>query len=72
MSTVSREQVESILSGIIDPNSNEDLISSKSVKDITINGSAVTVAVQLGYPAAGFKQELTDIDYDRTRRTRYF
>jgi len=61
MSTVSREQVESILSGIIDPNSNEDLISSKSVKDITINGSAVTVAVQLGYPAAGFKQELTDI-----------
>ena len=61
MSTVSREQVESILSGIIDPNSNEDLISSKSVKDITINGSAVTVAVQLGYLAAGFKQELTDI-----------
>jgi len=61
MSAVSREQVESILSGIIDPNSKEDLISSKSVKDITINGSAVTVTVQLGYPAEGFKQELTDI-----------
>jgi len=61
MSAVSREQVESILSGIIDPNSKEDLISSKSIKDITISGSAVTVAVQLGYPAEGFKQELTDI-----------
>ncbi len=61
MSVVSREQVESILSGIIDPNSKEDLISSKSIKDITINDSAITVTVQLGYPSEGFKQELTDI-----------
>ena len=60
MSAVSREQVEKILSGIIDPNSKADLISSKSIKDITINGSAVTVAVQLGYPSEGYKQDLID------------
>ncbi len=60
MSAVSREQVESILSGIIDPNSKEDLISSKSIKDIIIKDSAVTITVQLGYPSEGFKQELTN------------
>lgn len=60
MSTVSREQMESILSGIIDPNNNTDLVSSKSVKDIAITDGSVSVSIQLGYPAEGYKQELTD------------
>tara|TARA_R110002072_G_scaffold191353_1_gene348222 strand:- start:515 stop:1603 length:1089 start_codon:yes stop_codon:yes gene_type:complete len=60
MSAVSREQVESILSRIIDPNSKADLVSSKSVKDIAVDGSAVTIVIQLGYPAEGYKQELIE------------
>jgi len=58
MSVASREQVESILSEIVDPNSKESIVSSKSVKDITINDDVVSITVQLGYPAEGNKQKL--------------
>jgi ATP-binding protein involved in chromosome partitioning len=60
MSTVSREQVETVLSRIEDPNTKQDLLSAKSVKDISINDGAVTLSIELGYPAEGFKQQLTD------------
>jgi ATP-binding protein involved in chromosome partitioning len=60
MSTVSREQVEKILSGIEVPYIKQDLLSAKSVKDISIDDGAVSISIQLGYPAKGIKQELTD------------
>lgn len=58
MSAVSREQVENILSGINDPHNNQDLVHAKAVKDITINDGKVSIVLQLGYPAEGFKQDL--------------
>ncbi len=60
MSTVSREQVEKVLSGIEDPNIKQDLISAKVVKDIAIDGDAVSISLQFAYPAAGSKEELTN------------
>ncbi len=60
MSTISCEQIEKILSGIEDPYIKQDLLSAKSVKDISINDGAVSISIQLGYPAEGIKQELTD------------
>jgi ATP-binding protein involved in chromosome partitioning len=61
MSAVSREQIETILSGVNDPYSKQDLVSLKAVKEIIINGSKVAVAIQLGYPAEGFKQDLVQM-----------
>ncbi len=60
MSAVSREQVEKILSGIEDPNIKQDLISAKVVKDIVIDGDAVSIILQFAYPAEGSKEELTN------------
>jgi ATP-binding protein involved in chromosome partitioning len=60
MSTISREQVEKVLSGIEDPNINQDLISTKSVKDISVDGDAVSISLQFSYPLEGTKQELTE------------
>jgi ATP-binding protein involved in chromosome partitioning len=60
MSTISREQIEKILSGIEDPNIQQDLISAKAVKDIVIDGDAVSISIQFSYPAEGSKQTLTD------------
>ena len=60
MSTISREQVEKVLSGVEDPNIKQDLISAKAVKDITIDNDAVTINIQLAYPAEGSKQQLTE------------
>ena len=48
---VTEEQINSALSRVVDPNTNKDLISSKSIKHIQINGSEVSLDVELGYPA---------------------
>jgi ATP-binding protein involved in chromosome partitioning len=58
MSNVSQTQVEEALKGYIDPHLDKDLVSTKAVKKIDIDGGKVTVAVTLGYPAKGFKEKL--------------
>jgi len=60
MSAVSREQVEKILSTVAAPYIKQDLISAKLVKDIGIDGNAVSVSLQFAYPAEGLKKDLTE------------
>jgi ATP-binding protein involved in chromosome partitioning len=60
MATIEKNDVENLLKKFIDPNHDLDLVSSKSIKNITIEGSNVTVAIELGYPAKTFIDELTD------------
>lgn len=60
MSSVSREQVESILSEIQDPNIQLDLISEKVVKDISIDGDAVSISLEFNYPIEGSKEALIE------------
>jgi len=58
MSSVSQSQVEEALKGYIDPHLDKDLVSTKSVKNIAVDGGKVKVDVTLGYPAKGFKDKL--------------
>jgi ATP-binding protein involved in chromosome partitioning len=58
MSNVSREQVEEVLTAYIDPHSEKDLLASKAVKNIEVEGDQVKVDITLGYPAKGFKDKL--------------
>ncbi len=58
MSDVSQSQIEEALKAYIDPYLEKDLVSTKSIKDIKIDGDKVTVDVQLGFPAEGYKAEL--------------
>jgi ATP-binding protein involved in chromosome partitioning len=58
MSEVTQTQVEEALKGYIDPHLEKDLVSVKAVKKIDVDGSKVSVAVTLGYPAKGFKDQL--------------
>jgi ATP-binding protein involved in chromosome partitioning len=55
---VSQLQVETALKEVIDPYLEKDLVSAKAVKNIAVDGDNVTVDVQLGYPAAGWKDGL--------------
>ncbi len=48
---VTQEQIEAALAAIVDPNTHRDLISSKSVRNLKIDGGVVSLDVQLGYPA---------------------
>ena len=59
MADVSPTQVEDALKAYIDPYMEKDLVSTKSIKDIKVDGGKVTVDVQLGFPVGGYKEELS-------------
>ena len=49
--SITAEAVRAALSGVIDPNTGKDLVSSKSAKNIQLSGSDVALDVELGYPS---------------------
>ena len=58
MAEVTRQQIEEILNIIQNPYQGESLIVTKAVKDIEISANRVVIHIELGYPAAGFKDDL--------------
>ncbi len=58
MADVSQLQVETALKEFIEPNLQKDLVSTKCIKNIAVDGGKVAVDVVLGYPAKGYKDEL--------------
>ncbi|MFM1989368.1 MAG: iron-sulfur cluster carrier protein ApbC [Pseudomonadota bacterium] len=48
---VTVEQVNAALAGVVDPNTGKDLLSSKSARNVRVDGGHVSVDVELGYPA---------------------
>ena len=59
MADVSQLQVETALKEIVDPYLEQDLVSSKCVKNIGVEGGKVTLDVVLGFPAKGHIGGLT-------------
>lgn len=55
---VNKAAVEEILSSVIDPHTGQDLVSSKAVNDITIEGDKININIVLGYPAKSWETEL--------------
>ena len=53
-----KSEIERCLSGLIDPHLDRDLMSSKAVKDITVEGDQAKIEIVLGYPAKGYFDEL--------------
>ena len=49
--SITAEAVRTALSQVTDPNTGRDLVSSKAVKNIQVEGSDVSFDVELGYPA---------------------
>jgi ATP-binding protein involved in chromosome partitioning len=58
MSDVTQAQIEEKLATYIDPYLERDLVSTKSVKEISVAGDTATVKVVLGFPAGGYRGEL--------------
>ncbi len=46
------EQANEALKGVIDPNTGKDLLSTRSARNVRVEGDDVSVDVELGYPAA--------------------
>ena len=58
MTNMNREAVEEKLKGVIDPHTGKDLVTTKAVKDITVDGGKVNISIVLGYPAKSWEAEL--------------
>ena len=56
--TLSKEQVEDALKDVQDPGSGQDLVAARALENVTVDGDAVQVAIRLGYPAKGIRDEL--------------
>ena len=50
--------VRAALGGVLDPNCDQDLVTSGAVRGVGVDGSRVAVEIQLGYPAAGWHEVL--------------
>ncbi|ANE53868.1 iron-sulfur cluster carrier protein ApbC [Methylomonas sp. DH-1] len=60
MASIDKAVVENLLKSFIDPNVETDLVSAKSVKKISVEGQDVSVAIELGYPAKSYLEELRE------------
>ena len=64
MSELNQAAVETLLKNIVDPVTGRDIVSSKLVKGVSVEGSKVTVKAVINYPAAGWhdtlKAEITE------------
>jgi ATP-binding protein involved in chromosome partitioning len=48
---VTQEQIHAALSEIVDPNTGKDLVSTKSARNVRVEGGSVSLDIELGYPA---------------------
>ena len=55
--SITRDMVEAALRSFVEPALGSDLISAKAIKDIVVDGDAVRVQVELGFPAERYKDE---------------
>lgn len=58
MTSIDKAAVENLLKSFIDPNTAADLVSSKAVKHIGVDGADISVKIELGYPAKSYLPEL--------------
>ena len=49
--SITAENIQHALAGIIDPNTGKSFVATKSIKNIQINGADVSLTIELGYPA---------------------
>ena len=59
MAEVTRDSIEAKLKEYTDPYLEKDLVSAKAIKDINIDGGAVSIDIVLGFPAKGYIDTLT-------------
>jgi len=60
MPDLTQDHIEKSLSKVVDIHTNQDIVTSKSVDSIEINGSDVKVVIELNYPAQSYHQTLID------------
>ena len=53
MSELTQDSVKEAIKGYVEPHLEKDLVTAKAIKGVEIEGGAVGVTVELGFPAKG-------------------
>ena len=61
MTEMTRKDIEARLEKVVDPHTDVDLVTGKSVDDIAIDGGEITIKLVLGYPAKSVEQDMIDL-----------
>lgn len=61
MTEIDRQTIEQKLQGVDDPHTGTNLVDSKEIKDIRIDGDSVEIDIALGYPARSWEPELVKL-----------
>jgi ATP-binding protein involved in chromosome partitioning len=64
LTNLSQENVEKLLSTVVDKHTLKDIVSSKSVKAVNIEGSKLNLEIVLKYPANSYYDELKQVVRD--------
>ncbi len=62
--SITKQNVQDAIGGIIDVNTERDLATTKSIKGIDVDGGKVSIKIVLGYPAAGYFDTLKKLITD--------
>ena len=65
--SVSEQQVQAALKEITDPTTKKDFVSTKSVKNIKIDGDKVSLDIVLGYPAKSVIESIRTLVGDKIK-----
>jgi len=65
--SVSEQQVQAALKELVDPNTQKDFISTKSARNIKVDGGKVTLDVVLPYPAKMIQNEIKALVEDKIK-----
>ncbi len=57
---ITKSDVLSAISGVVDPNLKMDYVSAKAVKDIIIHETEVSLTIELGYPAMSLHKDIAN------------
>src|SRR5881296_3224502 len=49
--SVTQEQIHGVLKEVLDPNTGKDFLTTKSARNINVEGGSVSLEIELGYPA---------------------
>mgnify|MGYP000958519174 FL=1 len=59
MADLTVDNINNILSSVVDKYTEQDIVSSNSINNIDIDADKVTITVELNYPAKGYHDELS-------------
>ncbi|KXX65011.1 iron-sulfur cluster carrier protein ApbC [Marichromatium gracile] len=65
MSEPTREAIENAIKSYQEPHLGRDLVTAQAVRDITIDGGRVGIAISLGFPADGVRAQIAEAVRER-------